>query len=85
MTPHKKHYNYFTMHYISTQKAQGFNCHSIKPLAWTIICGNIVHNFSDGLTLEAAISQSLSLGVSAAIAIAFHEIPHELGELQVIN
>ena len=57
-----------------------FSCRGIKPLAWTIIGGNIVHNFADGLTLGAAISQKLSLGVSAAIAIAFHEIPHEIGE-----
>ena len=61
-----------------------FSCPGIKPLAWTIIGGNIVHNFADGLTLGAAISQKLSLGVSTTIAIAFHEIPHELGESMAV-
>ncbi len=53
---------------------------NIKPLAWLIIFGDAIHNFADGLALGAAISQSLSLGVSTMIALIFHEIPHELGE-----
>ena len=52
----------------------------IKPLALVIILGDAIHNFADGLALGAAISQSLSLGVSTMIAIIFHELPHELGE-----
>ena len=52
----------------------------IKPLAWVIILGDAIHNFADGLALGAAISQSLSLGVSTMIAIVFHELPHEFGE-----
>ena len=52
----------------------------IRPLAWIIITGDAIHNFADGLTLGAAISQSLSLGLSTMIAIVLHEIPHELGK-----
>ena len=55
-------------------------CGMIKPFAWTILFGDAFHNFADGLTVGAAISHSLSLGVSTTVAIAFHEIPHELGE-----
>ena len=53
-------------------------------MAWTIIFGDAFHNFADGLTIGAAISQSLSLGLSTTMAIAFHEIPHELGEADSI-
>ena len=53
---------------------------SIKPLAWVIIIGDSLHNFTDGLAVGVAISQSLGLGLSTAIAILFHEIPHELSE-----
>ena len=52
----------------------------MKPLAWVIILGDAIHNFADGLALGAAISQSLSLGISTMIALIFHELPHELGE-----
>ena len=52
---------------------------NIKPLAWLIILGDAIHNIADGLALGAAISQSLSLGLSTMIALALHEIPHELG------
>ena len=52
----------------------------IKPLAWLIILGDAIHNFADGLAVGAAISQSLSLGLSTMIAIVFHELPHELGK-----
>ena len=52
---------------------------NVKPLAWLIIFGDVLHNFADGLALGAAISQSLSLGLSTMLALTFHEIPHELG------
>ena len=52
----------------------------VKPLVWLIVIGDGLHNFADGLALGAAMSQSLGLGLSTAIALLFHEIPHEFGE-----
>jgi len=56
----------------------------LTPLAVLIICGDAIHNFSDGIALGASISQSLALGISTALAIVFHEIPHELGKVSSI-
>ena len=51
-------------------------------MAWIIIIGDAIHNFADGITLGAAISQSLSLGLSTTIAVVLHEVPHELGKFE---
>lgn len=53
---------------------------SVKPLAWVIVMGDMLHRVADGIALGAAISQSLGGGLSTAIAILFHEVPHVLGE-----
>lgn len=60
------------------------SCRDVKPVAWLIIIGDSLHNFADGLALGAAISQSLSLGVSTMFALLFHEIPHELGDYVIL-
>lgn len=57
---------------------------SIKPLAWVIIIGDGLHNLTDGLAVGVAISQSLGSGLSTAIAIMFHEIPHELSDYAIL-
>ena len=38
-----------------------------------------MHKTADGLAIGAAFGQSLSLGLSTALAILFHEIQHQLG------
>ena len=56
----------------------------IKPVAWLVIVGDSMHNFADGLAIGAAISQSISLAIGTTLAVLFHEVPHELGECNVI-
>ncbi|CAI8010005.1 Zinc transporter ZIP10 [Geodia barretti] len=43
-----------------------------------------MHNLTDGLAVGVAISQSLGLGLSTAMAILFHEIPHELSDYAIL-
>lgn len=47
---------------------------------WLIVIGDTLHNFLDGLALGAAFLISPTTGVIAAIAIAAHEIPQEIGD-----
>ena len=54
---------------------------SIATVAWMVIVGDGFHNFSDGLAVGAAFSASLTSGLTTAIAVFCHELPHELGEI----
>lgn len=52
----------------------------IASLAWVVVLGDAMHNFCDGLVVGSAFVDSLAGGISTAIAIMCHEIPHELGK-----
>ena len=56
----------------------------VKPFAWLSLAGDGLHNFADGLILAAAWSTDPALGVSTTVAVALHEIPHELGNVSVL-
>ena len=49
-----------------------------------VLIGGAVHNFIDGALIGASLVTSVSLGVSAAIAVAAHEVPHEIGDFAVL-
>jgi zinc and cadmium transporter len=49
-----------------------------------VLIGGAVHNFIDGAMIGASLMTSFSLGVSAAVAVAAHEVPHELGDFAVL-
>lgn len=51
----------------------------ITSLAWVVVLGDALHNLCDGLVVGSAFVDSLTGGISTAIAIMCHEIPHELG------
>ncbi|KAM8934176.1 zinc transporter ZIP10 [Pelodytes ibericus] len=68
------------------------HCHSgkdmkdtgIASIAWMVIMGDGMHNFSDGLAIGAAFSAGLPGGISTSVAVFCHELPHELGDFAVL-
>lgn len=57
---------------------------SLSAVAWMVIMGDGLHNFTDGMAIGAAFSNSIAGGFSTAIAVFCHELPHELGDFAVL-
>ncbi|XP_046578269.1 zinc transporter ZIP10-like [Haliotis rubra] len=57
---------------------------SVSAVAWMVILGDGVHNFSDGLAIGAAFANSITGGISTSIAVFCHELPHEIGDFAVL-
>ncbi|XP_067687132.1 zinc transporter ZIP6-like [Haliotis asinina] len=57
---------------------------SVATIAWMVILGDGIHNFSDGLALGAGFANSITGGISTTIAIFCHELPHEMGDFAVL-
>lgn len=48
------------------------------------LIGDSVHNFIDGLIIAATFIVDFHLGIATVLAIAFHEIPQEIGDFGVL-
>ena len=58
--------------------------HNIKPSAYLVIIGDMIHNFIDGIAIAATFSVSISLGIVATIAIISHELPQEIADFMIL-
>lgn len=57
---------------------------SLSAVAWMVVMGDGLHNFTDGMAIGAAFSNNIAGGFSTAIAVFCHELPHELGDFAVL-
>jgi zinc and cadmium transporter len=60
------------------------DCEAHGMAAPLVIIGDAFHNFLDGVIIGTAVRTSIPLGISAALAVATHEIPQELGDFAIL-
>ncbi|NBX56150.1 MAG: ZIP family metal transporter [Betaproteobacteria bacterium] len=53
--------------------------------SWSVLAGDSVHAFGDGILVAAAFMTDISLGAAASVAVLAHEIPHHMGDLAVLQ
>ncbi|MEQ1803803.1 MAG: ZIP family metal transporter [Burkholderiaceae bacterium] len=51
---------------------------------WSVLLGDSIHNFTDGVIIAAAFLADTRLGVVTSLAIVAHEIPQEVGDYIVL-
>ena len=53
--------------------------------AWSVLAGDSLHCFGDGILIASAFVADWHLGWVAALAVLVHEVPHHMGDLVVIG
>jgi len=64
--------------------ADGGTATGLGSGAVVLLIADASHNFTDGLAVGAAFLVSPSRGFTTALAVFFHELPHEVGDIAVL-
>jgi len=62
----------------------GFDRQQAGRGGWSVLVGDSIHNFCDGIIIAAAFLTDTKLGIVTATAIIAHEIPQEVGDYIVL-
>ena len=84
---HAHHDDHHDDHPHHSEHAHHSHVHHAKavPGSWTILAGDSVHCFGDGVLIASAFLVDLRLGIVAALAVLAHEVPHHMGDLVVLR
>ncbi len=62
----------------------GFDAEQAGRGGWSVLLGDSIHNFCDGVIIAAAFLADTRLGIVTSAAIIAHEIPQEVGDYIVL-
>ena len=79
------HHGHEHHHGPSAHEGHAHHHHHAPTGNWTVLLGDSVHAFGDGVLVAAAFMADLSLGVAASVAVLAHEVPHHMGDLVVLQ
>jgi len=64
------------------------HCHDeicdVHSFGYVNLFGDAIHNFIDGMIIASSFLVSIPLGITTTFALAFHEIPQEIGDFGVL-
>jgi zinc and cadmium transporter len=55
-----------------------------KAQVWRVVVGDTLHNAVDGIAIGVAFLVNIPAGIAAALAVAAHEIPQEIGDASIL-
>jgi len=66
-----------------------YHCHDQQKCDYhtfssTVLLGDALHNFLDGVVIALSFFTSFPLGVATTVAVFFHEVPQEIGDFGVL-
>ena len=61
------------------------HAHNHGKAGWTLLTGDSVHCFGDGILIASAFMADMHLGLVAALSVLAHEVPHHIGDLVVMR
>jgi zinc transporter ZupT len=70
--------------HVEVHHSHHFKGISNASMAANILISDGIHNFIDGVLIGATFSESVVTGVTTSVAIAFHEIPQEIGDFKLL-
>ncbi len=62
----------------------GFDAEQAGRGGWSVLVGDSIHNFCDGVLIAAAFLADTHVGAVTAMAVIAHEIPQEVGDYIVL-
>lgn len=82
---HEHHHGHHGAH--TTHATLAPSQEQAAPLAggWSVLTGDSVHCFGDGVLIASAFLVDWRLGAITAVAVLAHEVPHHMGDLVVLR
>jgi len=63
---------------------QGNEENITSSFAYLNLFGDFIHNFIDGMIIAASFINGVTVGIASSIAVAFHELPQEMGDYGIL-
>lgn len=70
--------------HIASHEHAHHHSHAPQTGTWSILAGDSVHCFGDGILIASAFLVDWRLGLIAALSVLAHEVPHHMGDLAVL-